>query len=371
MTTSIGGTTGITFNDASVQNTAATGFGFKNRIINGAMVIDQRYAGAAVSAATVAANAYLVDRFQFLGSQSAKFSAQQNQGGVTPPTGFKNYLGLTVASAVSLISTDYFLLGQRIEGFNIADLAWGTASAAPVTLSFRVYSSLTGTFGGVLKNNNGTRAYPFTYSIPTANTWTTISVTIAGDTSGTWLTDNSVGIYVIWGLGVGATYSGTAGAWGGADVNSATGAVSVVSTAGATFYITGVQLEKGSTATSFDYRPYGTELILCQRYFSKTYIQSQAVGTANGAAPIRQTSTGNAYGTIGNWFFPSTMRAVPTITGYAPGNGAAGFFNGDSVIYSQLGTHTPTEVGVGFFVSNNAIGANVFFSLHATASAEL
>jgi hypothetical protein len=161
-------------------------------------------------------------------------------------------------------------LRQAIEGFNAADLAWGTASASAVTLSFRVYSSLTGTFGGVLKNGAGNRSYPFTYSVPTANTWTTISIAVAGDTTGTWATGNTTGIFVTWGLGVGSTLSGTAGAWAAADLNSATGATSVVGTSGATFYITGVQLEKGSTATPFDYRPYGTELALCQRYFTKS-----------------------------------------------------------------------------------------------------
>jgi hypothetical protein len=145
-------------------------------------------------------------------------------------------------------------------------MAWGTASASAVTVSFKVYSSLTGTFGGALQNTAYTRSYPFSYSIPVANTWTTISVTIAGDTTGTWLTNNDTGVRVVFGLGVGSTYSGTAGAWAATEFHSATGATSVVGTSGATFYITGVQLEKGSTATAFDYRPYGTELALCQRY---------------------------------------------------------------------------------------------------------
>jgi hypothetical protein len=171
-----------------------------------------------------------------------------------------------VASAVAIGATDYFSIKQSIEGFNIADLGWGTANAKSITLSFQVYSSLTGTFGGSLSNSGYSRSYPFTYSIPVANTWTTITLPINGDTSGTWLTNNGIGLTVEFGLGVGSTYSGTAGSWSGGAYDSATGATSVVGTNGATFYITGVQLEVGSSATGFEYRQYQQELALCQRY---------------------------------------------------------------------------------------------------------
>ena len=266
-------TTG-TLPEASGGTGTTTGYySFKNRIINGAMVIDQRNAGASV---TPTANpTYVLDRWRVSFSQSSKISVQQNAGSVTLPAGFTNYLGITSLAATST-SSDYYYLGQSIEGFNIADLGWGTANAKTVTLSFQVYSSLTGTFGGSLYNNGGARSYPFTYSIPVANTWTTISVTIAGDTSGTWLTTNGLGVSVNFGLGVSSTFSGTAGSWSGNTYFSATGATSVVGTNGATFYITGVQLEKGSTATSFDYRPYGTELALCQRYLPAFNLQSGA-----------------------------------------------------------------------------------------------
>ena len=242
-------------------------YGFKNRIINGAMVIDQRNAGAASTIPVAVGAGYTLDRWRYAAPALAKFTLQQNQGGVTTPAGFRNYLGLTSSAATAVAAGDAYIMQQYIEGFNTADLGWGTASAASVTLSFIVYSSLTGTFGGSLQNSAQNRSYPFTYSIPTANTWTTISITIAGDTSGTWIGATSgLGISLTFGLGVGSTFSGTAGAWAGANYFSATGAVSVVGTSGATFYITGVQLEKGSTATSFDYRPYDTELALCQRY---------------------------------------------------------------------------------------------------------
>jgi hypothetical protein len=243
-------------------------FGFKNRIINGDMRIDQRNAGASVTASVTATQTYTsVDRWAYQASQASKFTVQQNAASITPPVGFKNYLGITSSAATSLGSSDYFLINQCIEGFNVADLGWGTANAKTVTLSFQVYSSLTGTFGGSILNSATNRSYPFTYSISTANTWTSISITIAGDTSGTWLVTNGIGMFISFSLGMGSTYSGTAGAWAGTNYYSATGATSVVGTNGATFYITGVQLEKGSTATSFDYRSYGTELAMCQRYF--------------------------------------------------------------------------------------------------------
>jgi hypothetical protein len=238
-------------------------YGFKNRIINGAMVIDQRNAGASTTPTDTAGRSYALDRWSTRQSQASKFSIQQSS---TAPVGFINSSLITSLSAYSITSSDQFVFIQVVEGLNASDLAWGTANAATVTLSFQVRSSLTGTFGGSLRNSAADRSYPFSYTINAANTFETKTVTIAGDTSGTWLTTNGIGVVVGFGLGVGSTLSGTAGAWAAANYASATGATSVVGTNGATFYITGVQLEKGSTATSFDYRPYGTELALCQRY---------------------------------------------------------------------------------------------------------
>jgi hypothetical protein len=248
--------------------------GFKNRIINGAMAIDQRNAGASVSPTT--SGTYVLDRWNVEIGAASKFSVQQTPSATETgyatrvAAGFTSYLACTSLSAFTLGATDSFDIQQRIEGFNTADLAWGTSSAKTITLSFWAYSSLTGTFGGSLRNSGSSRSYPFTYTISSANTWTQISITIAGDTSGTWIgATNGIGLTVAFSIGMGTSYSGTAGAWASANYGSATGAVSVVSTNGATFYITGVQLEKGSTATSFDYRPYGTELALCQRYYQQ------------------------------------------------------------------------------------------------------
>jgi hypothetical protein len=232
------------------------------------MVIDQRNAGASVTPTNAA---YTLDRWQAtMFANTGKFSVQQNAGSVTPPAGFINYLGVTSLSSYSTSGNDIYSINQTIEGYNIADLNWGTANAKTITISFWVRSSLTGTFAAGLSND--TRSYPFTYTISAANTWEQKSVTVAGDTSGTWGSTNAIGVALRFGLGAGAssTFTGPAGAWASANYYVATGGTSVVGTSGATFYITGVQLEAGTTASPFEYRQYGTELQLCQRYFQRT-----------------------------------------------------------------------------------------------------
>jgi hypothetical protein len=290
--------------------------GWRNRIINGAIAIDQRNAGASVSTTTLNANVYTVDRWAYYVNVASKFTVQQNAGAVTPPAGFSNYLGITSTSAYSVASGDFFGLRHPIEGTNCSDLAWGTASAQAITLSFRVYSSLTGTFGGVVCNNAGNRTYPFTYTVSSANAWTYITITIPGDTAGTWLTTNGVGIYLILSMGAGATYQGAPNTWASAFYNAPTGAVNVVGTSGATFYITGVQLEAGSTATPFERRSFGTEFALCQRYYNHSYTYGVVPGTVTNAGQYR--TIGNSSAVAFNIGFPVEMRAVPTVTAYNP-----------------------------------------------------
>ena len=304
MSIAISGST-ITFADLTTQSTApVVGAGFKNRIYNGDMRIDQRNAGASVTPTTIA-GFYTIDRWKYYVTQSSKLTAQQNAGAVTPPAGFTNYLGTTSSSAYSVISSDLFTVYQAVEGFNVADFAWGTASAATITISFWVRSSLTGTHSGAIQNSANNRSYIFSYTISVADTWEQKSVTIAGDTSGTWLTTNGVGLSLYFNLGAGSTYSTTAGSWQAGNFTAATGAVSIVGTNGATFYITGVQLEAGSSATEFERRPIGTELALCQRYY-------QFVGgTANGF-PMFQgliPAISDVRHPIG---LKTTMRASPT-----------------------------------------------------------
>jgi len=298
----------------------------RNRIINGAMVINQR-------AASVTASGYTVDRFQYVASASSKGTLAQST--TVYPTGFNYSLGFTSSSAYSVAAGDYFAINQTIEGYNIADLGWGTANAKTVTLSFWVYSSLTGTFGGSLSSYASTRSYPFTYTISSANTWTQISVTVVGDTTVSatnWKINNDAGMNVWFGLGVGTTYSGTAGAWAGSAYYSATGATSVVGTNGATFYITGVQLEAGTTASPFENRQYGTELALCQRYFEKSFAQETA--PAEGVDNNFQTG-GVGYAGNGlylpNISFKATKRTTATVTIFRPNVVAT---NGNFAVYN-------------------------------------
>jgi len=286
--------------NVSFGGTAAMSSSFlRNRIINGDMRIDQRNAGTEVNPAVN--GTYYPDRWKAATSAASKFKIGQNAGAVTPPTGFINYLGLTSLSAYTVGASEVFGVIQVIEGLNVADLGWGTASAATVTLSFWVRSSLTGTFGGSLRNDGGTRSYPFTYTISVANTWEQKTVTIAGDTSGTWLTTNGTGINLIFSIGSGSTLSTTSGAWAAGNYTSATGATSVVGTSGATFYVTGVQLEVGTVATPFERQIYNAQLAQCQRYF-----QLMDMGYVYGYAPSGNQITSN-------YTFPVAMRTTATI----------------------------------------------------------
>ena len=355
----------LTTVNPALLDTQAQYTGFKNRIINGAMVIDQRNAGASGTS-----NTYTIDRWLFNANLTTKGTWQQNAGAVTPPTGFINYWGFTSNSAYSVASGDNFNLLQKVEGFNCSDLGWGTANAQTVTLSFWVRSSLTGTFGGSFTNSANNRSYPFTYTINAANTWEQKSITIAGDTSGTWLTTNGTGIHLWFGLGVGSTLVGSAGSWSGNFYVSATGATSVVGTSGATFYITGVQLEKGSTATSFDYRPYGTELALCQRYFEKSYNQETVPGVASFTPGFASSvSSSNAPTQANGCTFKVFKRASPTVVTFNAVTGASGtsYRVSDGVSVATTLTNAGQN-GIGYIdVPSSANG----YYWHFTATAEL
>jgi hypothetical protein len=331
MTMVISGSDGVTFPDSTNQFSGGA-FSFKNRVINGDMRIDQRNAGASV---TPTNTEYLVDRFSATLTQASKFTVQQSS---TAPAGFVNSLLVTSSSAYSVVTSDIFAIRQRIEGTNLADLGWGTANAKTVTVSFWVRSSLTGTFGGSL-NNAGTRSYPFTYTISSANTWEYKTVTIPGDTSGTWLTTTGIGLQVSFALGGGDDWSGTAGAWASANDVTATGATSVVGTNGATFYITGVQLEVGSVATPFERRPYGTELNLCQRYLPEpivngTTIMGTALSNTSSYArltftiPVRTPPTGisvSAANHFSVYSFNNTTSGAATSVAFASGDSIGGW----------------------------------------------
>ena len=308
---------------ANVGGTVIMGSSFKrNRIINGNMVVDQRNAGANV---TPTDGQYTLDRWKFRVSQTSKLTTQQNAGSVTTPAGFANYLGVTSSSAYSVTSTDYFVIIQEIEGYNFSDFDFGTANAKTLTISFWVRSSLTGTFSATIRNSASNRSYPFTYTISVANTWEQKTTTIAGDTSGTWVgATNGTGLSLIFNLGCGSTYNGTSGSWQAGNYTSVSGATSVVGTSGATFYITGVQLEVGTKATPYEFVTYSDQLAQCQRYYN-------AYTWASTGWCISSTQ---GYGGI---TFP-VMRQAPNITDggstnvvYGPGGAQSG-----TMVYSSI-----------------------------------
>ena len=303
---------------------ATNTFGFKNRVINGGMTIDQRYQGASLTVNSTTQQ-YPVDRFYCEDGTDGVFTVQQNS---SAPTGFTNSVVVTVTTPdTSLGGTQYAAIAHQIEGYNIADLSLGTASAKTFTLSFWVQSSVTGTFGGSFRNAADNRCYPFSYVINVANTWEQKTITVAGDTTGTWLKTNGIGLKVWFSLAAGATWSGPANAWASTLYVSTTGATNLLATNGATFYITGVQLEVGSQATSWDFRSINQEFTLCQRYYQNSYGSGEAI-TSAGAGIIYACSdnVGNGPGTI----IPVPMRTSPTIyvrgtaattTGYCVQNG--------------------------------------------------
>ena len=343
MPVSISGTNGVTFPDSSLQAAAASPYVLKNRIINGDFRIDQRNAGASISVQT--STTYTVDRWWVYASQNSKYTIQQNAGAVTPPSGFTNYLGATSSSAYTVLTGDYFSIQQSIEGYNFSDLDWGTANAKTITISFWVRSSLTGTFGGSLRNNAANRSFPFSYTISSANTWEQKSVTVTGCPDGVWEKTTTRAVTLFFGLGVGTTYSGTAGSWASTEYFSATGATSVVGTSGATFYITGVQLEQNTSATPFERRLYGTEFDLCRRY-AEVY-----------------SGGSNEEGTIPQYFAQVDAANRPEIMiTYYPKRTSPTFTLSGNFVWNSAANTAIAATYLAAYVGTFTRGSNLFFS---------
>lgn len=346
----------------------SSSIGFRNRIINGDMRIDQRNAGAAVTINT-AAYTYTLDRWAAYG-QAADGAFTVQRLSATPPGGFTHYLRATVTTAdASIAAGQIYILRHAIEGNDVADLGFGAASAKAVTLSFWVRSSLTGTFSGALTNGGFTRGYPFTFTISNANTWEQKTVTIAGDTAGTWATDASAGFYLFLDLGCGSTGKGTAGAWTGTPVYGVTGAVNLIATNGATFDLTGVQLEAGSVATPFQRDPINVLIDKCQRYFEKTYDLNTAPGTITDVGKYRFVDP-LAGGQV-SFRFMTRKRGTPTCTSYSPATGVSGVYRDESSSADfSASPFFQGETGFVFALANHgAIDETCAF--HWTASAEL
>ena len=338
-----------------------------NRIINGDMRIDQRNNGASGTAI-----GYTIDRWNFGGLATKGTWGQAAVGTAVP--GFAYALGFSSNSAYTLAAGDFFAFTQPLEGDAVTDFAWGTANAQPVILSFWARSSLTGTFGGSIRNYAGNRSYPFTYAL-TAGVWAKVVITIPGDTGGTWVMSGNAGaVYVGFAFGCGATYSGPANAWASANYITATGAVSVVGTNAANFYVTGVKLEVGSVATPFNRQSLAKSMADCQRYFEKSYDLGNAIGTAiyNGSTGVQVNGLASSVNTTA-WTVPYKVskRTVATVNLYSPVTGAVGkiTWNGSNDVNA-----TVASSGENNFLLNTAPPSAfnfVNFYAHWTASAEL
>jgi hypothetical protein len=359
------GTSNITTNVATVTGTlpeanggtgTTTGYyGFKNRIINGAVTIAQY--GTTTTLVTGSSNGFAADRFRGFNIGTGACSIIQASNVPSSTYGFINSVQIDVTTAdTSIAAGELYMIRQVIEGLNITDLAWGTANAKTITLSFWVSSPKTGTHFVAFKNQAQDRCYAASYSVSVADTWEFKTITVAGDTSGTWLTTNSGGIQVVWALAVGSTFqTATADVWAAGDGYATSAQVNVMDSTANNFYITGVQLEKGSTATSFDYRPYGTELALCQRYCpawstpsssnnfpftGQAYLTTAAIFLCPYPVQPRVAATGI---TTTGTFAASTAAYVPTA------NGTLAIYGSGTTLYSM---------GLNLTSTNNLLAGN-------------
>jgi hypothetical protein len=318
--------------DASNQ-----GVNFRNLIINGDMSIDQRNGTSTINGTGVT---YNVDRFLGRGVSSAGvFTLVQD---TDASERFTNSLKATVTTADSSIASgSSYRVQHFVEGNNSANLYWGNSSAQTITLSFYVKSSVTGTFGGNLANGDFNRFNVFSYTINSANTWERKTISITGDTSGTWLTNNGLGIRINWSLGAGSTLLGSAGSWGSSTKEGVTGQTNLIATNSATWQITGVQLEVGTSASDFEFLPYDINLQRCQRYFYSTmYINEANSFTAPTNNGIELSGDRHQFADVTgsrsqSVTHPYPMRGQPTVTFYNTNNsGTSGQFR----LYAQNGS---------------------------------
>lgn len=308
-----------------------------NRLINSDMRIDQRWGGGS----STAVSTYTVDRWGYSATVAGRVTWGRNIGPLSGPSGFPYCFGSLSSGAYALLAGDTFYIYQIIEADMISDFAWGTSAAQPVTLSFWAYTNTNaGLYGGSIKNAAGTRSYPFTYSIPAVGVWTKIIVTIPGDTAGTWtLSGNAAALQLLFSYGTGATYSGPAGAWAGAQYNSANGALNIFTGTNNGLWFTGVKLEVGSIATPFNRQSLTKGFADCQRYF-------QVLGNAVVIAGYASAAGTNIFQPLP---LPVAMRAVPTVaySGISYGNASNLILNGatPNLVVNQL---TIAAAGVGY-----------------------
>ena len=324
--------------------------------VNGAFTVSQKNVDAAKTG--INGSSRWIDLIQHYSSSGGTFTCQR----VTDaPTGYKYSAKYTVTTAnSSLAAGDEDMFIHRIEGQDLAHLSWGSSSAKTITLSFWVKSSLTGDFSVTIQGGGG-RCYVTAYTISTADTWTKVTKTISGETSGTWVITNASGLAIIWDLGAGSTYEiSSADTWVSvANDYRKAGTVRFSGTNAATWQITGIQFEVGSVDTPFEHRSYADELARCQRYYQ---VVVRASDYGSGIAPICNVigyQTNNVFGVVD---LPVTMRSEPTLhavssTGYWKvfRNGGSGDFN--SVQLDQC-SNSHVEINIYGVSSGTSIDAD-------------
>ena len=367
--------------EVTFQNDASLTFlndgclaGLRNRIINGGCRINQRWPGASLSVGGgVSTTEYkIIDRWFFINSTDTNVGFNSSTE-VPLGQGFSNSIQLSISGADTTINaTNRLVIAQKIEGINVVDLAYGTVSAKECTLSFWVRSQVPGQYAVAIKNGARNRSYIATYEIAVQNVWQKVYVTIPGNTSGVWATDNTTGLEVVWSLGAGANHQGSPFIWQAGDLENVAGNTYWAGSASASFWLTGVQLETGSIATPFERRPMQVEMALCQRYYWKSYNA--------GTYPTTVTTTGQvatAANGAGQWRatvpFKTSMRATPnTITVYSPVNGAIGSFYDDLAgINRSVGVISSGEDNVTVGSSVVLAGNDSTVRFHVAADAEL
>ena len=332
--------------------------GNRNLIINGSMIIDQRNGGASV---TPGNGTLTLDRWKAGLAQTSKFSLDQDS---ESPAGFTTSMKVTSLTAYTPSSNDHFFIEQEVEGYNAIPLALGSSDAKDISISFWVRSSLTGTFAGSVINSARNKSRVFEYTINTANTWEHKTVSFVGDTTGTWLTTSGKGLSLRFSFGAAGTWLQDAGSWSTGNVTASSGSVNLVATNNATLYITGVQLEVGDTATPFEHRSYGEELLACKRYFQR--IAGGESGITNSA--IMTGVMHNSTFVEGIYKMEVEMRTEPSLEcvtgtdyyGFSR-NGAQDTFNSISI---DAGVGNPRQVNLynGTEVSGTAGQGGIVFS---------
>lgn len=362
----IDGSGHVTVDD--LQMPTAGALSNRNLIINGAMQVTQR----GTSLANTVDGAYLVDRFQLYDHSSNTHTITQSQSSDVPSgstTSFTKALKLEVTSGAVTPTTGYTVIAQPIEGLNSAQLKYGTADAKTVTLSFWARTSVGGNYSICLRNSAADQNYLAQYAL-SVNTWTYVTVTVPGRTTGTWLTTNGKGLEVLLAIDVGSNFYGTNNTW-----NTASYKVGLVNddntwsdTTGNTFELTGVQLEVGSKTTPFEYRNYGDELARCQRYFSRSQ------GGQGGTYEIGVALPNLASRVAGPVKFMVTMRAAPTVTIYGAngGVGKVSLYNDSTAdLGSNFIADNILEGGYRNVTNGSGLTSGLFYSWHWSANAEL